>query len=109
MANLTKEQYEKLTPYKDALKSAYKSSFIRITTTEFQKVADIYAEVYGTPLRKGQMGCNTCRLNTMKKLGELYYAYVPEEKEEETEEKKPTKKGRPKKLSFLKKLVKEEE
>ena len=103
MIKLTKEQYEKLTPFRDQLKTAYKSSFIRITTTEFQKVADIYAEVFGTPLRKGQMGCNTCRLNTMRKLGELYYSYVPEEKEEETEAKAPTKKGRPKKL------VKEEE
>ena len=102
MTNLTKEQYEKLTPYKDALKSAYKSSFVRISSTEFQKVAEVYNEVF-QPLRKGQMGCNTCRLNALRKLGELYYTYVPEEEkveeEEKTEEKKTNKKGRPKKLT----------
>ena len=99
---LSKEQYEKLTPYKDALKSAYKSSFVRISSTDFNKVAEVYNEVF-QPLRKGQMGCNTCRLNALRKLGELYYTYVPEEEkvdeEEKTEEKKTNKKGRPKKLT----------
>lgn len=102
MNKLTKEQYEKLAPYKDALRSAYKSSFVRISPTEFNTVAEIYAEVF-QPLRKGQMGCNTCRLNALRKLGELYYTYVPEEEkvdeEEKTEEKKTNKKGRPKKLT----------
>ena len=102
MAKLTKEQYEKLTPYKDALRSAYKNSFVRISSTEFIKVAEVYNEVF-QPLRKGQMGCNTCRLNALRKLGELYYTYVPEEEkvdeEEKTEEKKTNKKGRPKKLT----------
>ena len=102
MAKLTKEQHEKLTTYKDALKSAYKSSFVRISSTDFNKVAEIYNEVF-PPLRKGQMGCNTCRLNALRKLGELYYTYVPEEEkvdeEEKTEEKKTNKKGRPKKLT----------
>lgn len=98
MANkLTKEQYEKLTPYAQSLKSAYKSSFVRITNTEFANVAEIYAEIF-EPLRKGQMGCNTCRLNALRKLGELYYTYVPEDKEEKPEENKKKKPGRPKKL-----------
>ena len=99
---ITKEQYERLTPYKDALRSAYKSSFVRISSTDFIKVAEVYNEVF-QPLRKGQMGCNTCRLNALRKLGELYYTYVPEEEkvdeEEKTEEKKTNKKGRPKKLT----------
>lgn len=97
MATLTKEQYDKLTPWKDALRSAWKNSFVRVTATEFNKIAAIYNEVFEQPLRKGQMGCNTCRLNALSKLGELYYTYVPEEKKEE-EEKKPEKKTRAKKL-----------
>lgn len=96
MATLTKEQYDKLTPWKDALRSAWKNSFVRVTATEFNKIAVIYNEVFEQPLRKGQMGCNTCRLNALSKLGELYYTYVPEEKKEE--EKKPEKKTRAKKL-----------
>lgn len=100
MAKLTKEQYEKLTPWKDALHRAYKSSFVHMSGTDFQKVAVIYNEIY-PPLRKGQMGCNTCRLNALKKLGELYANYTEEEKkqEEKEEEKKTKKTGRPKKLT----------
>lgn len=105
MEKLTKEQYEALTPYKDALRSAVKSSFARVSTIQFQEIAAIYAQVF-TPLRKGQMSCNTCRLNALRKLGELYQAY--EDSQEKTEEKKPGKKGRPKKLTE-ERLNKEEE
>lgn len=90
---LKKEQYDKLTPYKDSLINAYKHSFVRMAGTDFLKVAEIYNEVFGTPLTKSQMGCNTCRLNTLRKLGELYVNY-----EQPKEEKKETKRGRPKKL-----------
>lgn len=90
---LTKEQYDALTPFKDQLRSAYKSSFVRITSSEFNQVAEIYHEVFGIQLRKSQMTCGTCRLNTMRKLGELYAKYTEEQ------EKKKTNKGRPKKLT----------
>lgn len=90
---LTKEQYEKLTPYADKLKSAYKNSFARMSTKEFQSVADIYAEIAGKPLRNSQMNCNTCRLNTLRFLGELYLNYTEEE-----QAKKAKKPGRPRKL-----------
>ena len=93
MPVLTKEQFEKLTPYKDNLNAAFKNGYVRMSGSDFTKVADIYAEVFGTPLRKSQMACNTCRLNTLKKLGELYAKYdIPKE------EKKETKRGRPNKL-----------
>lgn len=88
---LTKEQYDALTPYKDALRSAYKNSFVRINSADFNAVATIYNQLF-PPLRKSQMACNTCRLNSMKKLGELYESY------EQTEEKKE-KKERTKKLA----------
>ena len=104
MANLTKEQYDKLTPWKDALRSAWKNSFVRVTATDFNKIAVIYNEVFEQPLRKGQMACNTCRLNALSKLGELYYTYVPEEEKKEEEEKKPEKKTRTKKLDNKKEV-----
>ena len=94
MAKLTKEQFDKLTPYANALIAAHKSSFVRISTADFNKVAEIYNQVFD-PLRKGQMGCNTCRLNALSKLGALYAEFIEGEKEE----KKVTKKGRPKKLT----------
>lgn len=87
---LTKEQYEALTPWKDALRSAYKNSFVRVSGSEFNKIAEIYNKIF-QPLRKGQMGCNTCRLNALKKLGELYANYTEEEVEKK-EKKERTKK-----------------
>lgn len=83
---LTKEQYEALTPYAQNLKSAYKNSFVRMSGADFMKVVPIYTEVFGKSLTKSQMSCNTCRLNTLRKLGELYLNY--EEKAAEKEEKK---------------------
>lgn len=91
MAKLTKEQYELLQPYEKNIKNAYRNSFVHMTSSDFEKVAVIYAEVFGTPLRKGQMGCNTCRLNALKKLGELYMNYTKEDtekKEKKTRQKK---------------------
>lgn len=96
MTKLTKETYEKLKAYEKHLRAAYKNSYVRMTAAEFAKVAEIYTEVTGITLRKSQMGCNTCRLNTLRKLGEMYEAY--EESHKEEPEEKKVKKGRPKKL-----------
>lgn len=92
MAQLKKEQYEKLKQYEKHLLAAYKNSFVHIGANDFMAVAGIYAEVFGESLRKSQMNCNTCRLNTLKKLGELYANYT------ESEKKKEAKKERMKKL-----------
>lgn len=90
---LTKEQYEKLTPYADYITKAYKHSYIHMPGTVFMEVAALYTEITGSALTKSQMGCNTCRLNTLRKLGEMYTNYT-----EKPKEKKETKRGRPKKL-----------
>ena len=90
---LTKEQYERLQPYEKHIRAAYKNSFVHVSATDFQNIADIFAEITGTPLRKSQMSCNTCRLNTMKKLGEMYEAY------EQNEQEKRERKERRKKLT----------
>lgn len=78
--NLTKEQYEKLKPYEKHILAAYRQSFVHMPGDEFTKVAEIYAEVFKEALTKSQMGCNTCRLNALRKLGELYDKYGKEKK-----------------------------
>lgn len=94
---LTKEQYEKLEPYKQNIRNAVKNAFVHMSGADFLKVADIYADVFGIPLTKSQIGCNTCRLNALRKLGELYVEY--EKKEEDKEETAKKKKAtRTKKL-----------
>lgn len=90
---LTKEQYEALQQYERNLKNAASKSFVHMSGEDFEKVAKIYADVFGETLTKSQMGCNTCRLNALRKLGELYVAY-----ERHEEPKVPKKAGRPRKL-----------
>lgn len=87
---LTKEQYEKLVPFEKNLVAAYKNNFVHMSGSDFEEVAKVYAEIF-QPLTKSQMGCNTCRLNALRKLGELFVKFGGEEK-------KATKRGRPKKL-----------
>lgn len=91
---LTKEQYESLKPYEKNLVNAYKHSFVHMPGEEFEKVAAIYTQVFGESLTKSQMGCNSCRLNALRKLGELYSNYTAK-----VQEKKDTKRGRPKVLT----------
>lgn len=79
---LTKAQYEALKPYEKDIKSAYKNSFLRMIGSDFLKVAEIYADIFGQELTKSQKNCNTCRLNALKKLGELYINYETEPKKE---------------------------
>ena len=86
---MTKEQRERLSKYESALRNAVKNDFVHLKSNEFNEIAEVYAEMF-QPLRKGQMGCNSCRLSALKKLGEEYF------KDEKTENKK--KAGRPKKI-----------
>ena len=93
MANLTQEQYEKLKPYEKHLINAYRSSYVHMSGADFVKVSKIYDEVFESPLTNKQKGCNTCRLNALRKLGELYVNYnKPEEEKEEEKKKTPRKK-----------------
>lgn len=92
---LTKEQYEALKPYERNLRNAASKSFVHMTGEDFEKVVKIYTEVFGETLTKSQMSCNTCRLNALRKLGELY---VNHGKKTETKENK--KAGRPRKLEM---------
>lgn len=91
--NLTKEQYEKLKPYEKNILAAYKHSFVHMPGDEFTKVAEIYAEVFKETLTKSQMGCNTCRLNALRKLGELYDKYGKEKKTNKPRKQKLEKDG----------------
>lgn len=89
---LTEEQYKKLEPFKDHIMGAYKNSFVHVPGSEFNKIAELYEEIFKETLTKSQRGCNTCRLNALRKLGELYDKYGKEQKE------KKSKGGRPKKI-----------
>lgn len=88
---LTKEQIEELKPHGEQLIKAYKNMFIHVSGGEFAEIMKTYNQVF-EPLNRNQMNCNTCRLNALKKLGELYSKSIT------PPEKKESKRGRPKKL-----------
>lgn len=77
---LTKAQYEALKPYEKNLTNAARNAFVHVPGSEFEKIAELYAEITGERLTKSQMGCNTCRLNALRKLGGLYLNYGKEHK-----------------------------
>ena len=85
---MTKEDYESLVPYRESIMKAWKQSFLRMSSGDFEKVAEIYDRVTGKPLTRSQKNCNTCRLNALRKLGE----------EMETYERGKEKKSRKKKM-----------
>lgn len=87
---ITKEQYEALKPYEKQIMAAYRNGFVHMQGSDFQVVAEIYKDIFGTTLTKSQMSCNTCRLNALRKLGEAYSIYGTEIKK--------TNRGRPRKL-----------
>lgn len=72
---MTKEDYESLLPFRDSIMKAYKQSFLRMSSGDFEKVAVIYDRVTGKPLTRSQKNCNTCRLNALRKLGEEMETY----------------------------------
>lgn len=72
---ITKEQYKLLAPWEKEITNAYRNSFVHMTSENFNKIAEIYKEIFGEQLNPSQMRCNTCRLNALRKLGEVYTKY----------------------------------
>ena len=107
---LTKEQYESLKPYAKHIISAYKNSFLHMSGTDFLKVAELYKDIFNETITKARMSCNTCRLNALRKLGELYVAYEAKEKEraqKETADNQEPKEEKPKRTRTKKLEAKE--
>ncbi len=115
MKIIDKDTLSTLSKFETTFRYAIKSNFVSIKTSEFGEFITLYNQFF-PPLKQSQMSCNTCRLNAMKKLGELYFEnkeyYVEKEKEMEVEEEpttpptaveeepliQPKKRGRPKKM-----------
>lgn len=115
MKIIDKDTLSSLAKFETSFRYAIKSNFVSIKTSEFGEFVTLYNQFF-TPLKQSQMSCNTCRLNAMKKLGELYFQnkeYYEEKEKEPVEEKveeepattptaveepQPKKRGRPKKM-----------
>lgn len=116
MKIIDKDTLSTLSKFETSFRYAIRSNFVSIKTSEFGEFITFYNQFF-PPLKQSQMSCNTCRLNAMKKLGELYFQnkeyYEEKEKELKVEEEpatpptaveeepvveKPKKRGRPKKM-----------
>lgn len=119
MKIIDKDTLSSLAKFETSFRYAIRSNFVSIKTSEFGEFITLYNQFF-PPLKQSQMSCNTCRLNAMKKLGELYFEnkeyYEEKEKEQPVEEKveedkvtpptavdeepviQPKKRGRPKKM-----------
>lgn len=95
---MKKETYEKCLKWDKVFRNAIKLNFIHLSASEFGEIALIYAEHFGKTLTASQMGCNSCRLRSLKELGQDYLKQAEEEKKKEEEQPKKNKGGRPKKI-----------
>lgn len=109
---MTKEQYERLQKFEAELRYAVRMNFMSMTNGKFAELVMIYKDLYGQELNKRQMGCSTCRLNALKRLGKDYFAHQQElaekekaerlekAKESTVDEPKKKKAGRPRKIDL---------
>lgn len=74
---MNNDTFKRLQEFEIQLRSAVNSNYARMSNIAFEKFADIYAEMYGTPLTKSQKNCSSCRLTALKKVGNEYFTYKP--------------------------------
>lgn len=71
--NYTKEQYDRLTIYRDKLYTACYCKFVRIPSrADLIELDEIYKEVFHTS-SSAIGGCSRCLMTTCQKLGTLYF------------------------------------
>lgn len=66
---MTKDIYDRLEKFRGSLKGSVKSSFIRLSRGEMNKINEIYKELYGEALNKSQLLCNSCKLKACQRIG----------------------------------------
>lgn len=88
--NLTKEQYEKLLPFKDQFYRIEKANyFMPLSKREEKAMYSVLSEVTGEKHRPQK--CSKCQIDDLRILSGLFYAYTAEETEVKTSRKKKTK------------------
>ena len=104
MITMTRDDYERLKKWENNFHLAIKANFVRMSQREFGEFAAEYNKLVEPPLTQSQMGCNTCRLNALKRIGEEWFKWDAAVKKQEEEKKnnndQPKKTGRPKKIKM---------
>lgn len=68
------EMYERLKPYEEYFRQARKD-YMRVPSTKYRELAELYAEHFGKRLTPGEMSCGRCQLRALKQLAEDYYKF----------------------------------
>ncbi len=105
---IDKELMEKLSKWETVFSNAIKLNFIHLSASEFGEIANLYKAVFGKTLTKSQMGCNSCRLRSLKELAREYFKEKERLEKERLEKEKENinlnkpkhKRGRPKKIDI---------
>lgn len=113
---MTIEDFNALAKYERAFGWAINQNFFSLNNGEFGEIAEYYKKVFGVALNQVQLKCGSCRLRSMKNLGEEWFKMKSEleaaKAKEEEEEKKaeepaetpadaPKKRGRKKKIEII--------
>ena len=74
-SKINKEQYLKLLPVERQLRSSLMNNYARMSALEFDAFCALYGEIYGTPLTRNEMNCNSCRLKAIKRVANDFFGY----------------------------------
>lgn len=92
---MTKEKYDALKRFERDFRNS-RQGFYRMCSRDFNELLEIfYGPTYKALVPKGTFSCSYCKLKEVKKIGDEWFAYVPEpepEPEPEPTPKKPKKK-----------------
>lgn len=86
MRNFTKKDYNALEPFEGHLTRGYYGKYVyALRRPEFDKMYKVYKDLGGE--RSLDYSCNSCVLQLVTKLGELYFKYKETQEEKEKNKK----------------------
>lgn len=70
---MTNKHFTILAKYEKQLESAIVGNYCRLTSTEFNEVAGVYAEMYQRTVTQAERNCSSCKLRVVRTLAEAYF------------------------------------
>lgn len=74
---MTQEIHNKLKYYKTVLKNANDNKYFKLSSEEFNEIADIYTLIFNKKITKAQLNCNSCRVKIVKEISKAFLNFKP--------------------------------
>lgn len=74
---MTQEIYNKLKSYESVLKNANDNKYFKLSSDEFNDIADIYTQIFNKKITKAQLNCNSCRVKIVKEIAKAFLNFKP--------------------------------